>query len=115
SIKDEKSEVNELVVNHTYNTDPTIVQDVETYMKLNNAHISSEEKLDDHQIVEIMLAKKLEYDQGNPDDFDEEPLHISVSEELDELKNFILFVEQQMNNDFDKNDLTIFRKYVPLM
>ncbi|CAG8643778.1 14235_t:CDS:1 [Cetraspora pellucida] len=115
SIEDKESEVNELVVDLTYNADPTIVQNVETYMKLNNAHILTEEKLDNHQIVEIVLAEKLEYDQGDPDDSDEEPPCISVSEGLDGLKNFISFVEQQMNNDFDKNDLTIFRKYVTLM
>ncbi|CAG8734238.1 13224_t:CDS:2, partial [Cetraspora pellucida] len=115
SIEDEESEVNELVVDLTYNTDLMIVQDIETYMKLNNAYIFTKEKLNNYQIVEIMLAKKLEYDQGDPDDSNEELSHILVLEELDRLKNFILFVEQQMNNNFDKNDLTLFHKYVLLM
>ncbi|CAG8671384.1 16602_t:CDS:2, partial [Cetraspora pellucida] len=102
-------------VQNTYLDSIEDEENVETYIKLNNAHIPTEEKLNNHQIVKIMLAEKLEYDQDDPDDFDKEPPCISVSEELDGLKNFILFVKQQMNNDFDKNDLTIFYKYVSLM
>ncbi|CAG8788161.1 5029_t:CDS:2, partial [Dentiscutata erythropus] len=66
-------------------------------------------KLDDHQIVEIVLAENLEYEQGDPDNLDEEPPHISAPEGLNGLKNFILFAEQQMGSDFDRNNLKIFR------
>ncbi|CAG8852704.1 41860_t:CDS:2, partial [Gigaspora margarita] len=60
SIENEESEINKLVVDLT---DPTIIQEVEAYKEINNAHITTEENLDDHQIVELMLVEQLEYKQ----------------------------------------------------
>ncbi|CAG8573147.1 12798_t:CDS:2 [Dentiscutata erythropus] len=80
-LEEEENEINELVYDLT---DPMI-------------------------IVEIMLAKNLEYEQGNPDDSDEESPHILAPEGLNGLKKFILFAEQQMGSDFDRNYLKIFR------
>ncbi|CAG8752093.1 25547_t:CDS:2, partial [Dentiscutata erythropus] len=73
-----------------------VAQEINTYREVNNAQISTEDKLDDHQIVKIVLAKQLEYEQGDLDDSDEEPPNILALEGLNRLKNFILFIEQQI-------------------
>ncbi|CAG8778525.1 2137_t:CDS:2, partial [Dentiscutata erythropus] len=96
SIENEENEINKLVIDFT---DLAIAQEINTY----------------REIVEITLAKQLEHEQGDLNDSDEEPPNILASEELNELKNFILFAEQQISNDFDKKDLKVFQKYLLLM
>ncbi|CAG8728196.1 7740_t:CDS:2 [Dentiscutata erythropus] len=86
----------------------------EIYELVNNSYISTEEVLDDNQIIETILAKQLEYKQGDPDDSNEEPSKISPAEGLNGLKTFILFTEQMDNNFFsNNNNLAVFRKYIP--
>ncbi|CAG8704066.1 581_t:CDS:2 [Cetraspora pellucida] len=67
-------------------------------------HIPIKEALNNAQIVETILMMQLENKQGNSDNFDKELPKISASEELDRLKNFILFVEQQIDNNFFDDD-----------
>ncbi|CAG8791942.1 16134_t:CDS:2, partial [Cetraspora pellucida] len=83
------------------------------YKDVNNIHIPMKEALNDAQIIETLLVKQLENKQDNPDNSNKEPLKIFASEELNRLKNFILFAEQHIsanqnmtiNNRFFLNDL----------
>ncbi|CAG8777546.1 11113_t:CDS:2, partial [Dentiscutata erythropus] len=111
-IKNEENNINELVIDLT---NLTIAQKIDTYREVNNTQISTENKLDNRQIVKIALAEQLEYEQGDPDNSNKEPSNILALEGLSGLKNFILFAEQQISNDFDKKDLKVFRKYLSLM
>ncbi|CAG8535137.1 2252_t:CDS:2, partial [Cetraspora pellucida] len=106
-IEHEESEICELMVDLS---NSAILQEIEAYKDVNNTHIPTEEALNNVQIIETVLVKQLENEQGDPDDSDEEPPKISASEELDELKNFILFAEKQMCDDFflNNNDLKVF-------
>ncbi|CAG8800319.1 25274_t:CDS:2 [Dentiscutata erythropus] len=87
-----------------------VVQEIDTYREVNNAQISTEDKLDNHQIVEIVLAEQLEYEQGDLDDSDKEPPNILASEGLNELKNFIL---QKPITDFFGRTGTQNNEYFP--
>ncbi|CAG8605068.1 406_t:CDS:2, partial [Gigaspora rosea] len=111
-IEYEKNEIIDL----TASADQIVLQEIDTYREINNAHIPMEETLDDSQIVEIVLAEELEREQGDPEDSGEKPPKISAFEELNGLKTFISFVEQ-MDNDFffNNNDIKIFQKYSQLM
>ncbi|CAG8668865.1 6173_t:CDS:1, partial [Scutellospora calospora] len=117
SIEYEESEICSLVVDLIEDLDSMVTQEIETYRKINNTHISTEETLDDTQIVETVLAEQLEYEQGDLDDSDKELPKISPSKELVWLKNFILFAKQQIcyNFFFNNNDIKVFCKYLPLM
>ncbi|CAG8504414.1 6368_t:CDS:2 [Scutellospora calospora] len=110
SIELEEDKIYTLVVDLIEDLDSTVVQEIEAYRKINNIHISTEETLDDTQIVETVLAKQLEYKQGDSDDSDEEPPKVSPSEGLIGLKSFTLFAEQQICNNFffNNNDLKVF-------
>ncbi|CAG8661343.1 11827_t:CDS:2, partial [Ambispora leptoticha] len=50
-------------------------------------------------------GKQLEDKQGDPDNSDEELYNILPSNILLELKNFIMFFEQQMSSDFNADNL----------
>ncbi|CAG8736310.1 20350_t:CDS:1 [Dentiscutata erythropus] len=104
------------IIDLTESANLTVSQEIDSYREINNAHIPTEEVLNDTQIVETILAEQLEREQGDPEDSDEEPPKISASEGLNGLKTFISFAEQ-MNNDFffNNNDIKIFRKYSQLM
>ncbi|CAG8644753.1 2775_t:CDS:2 [Dentiscutata erythropus] len=56
----------------------------EIHELVNNSYISTEEVLDDNQIIKTILAEQLEYKQGDPDDSNEEPSKISSTEGLNE-------------------------------
>ncbi|CAG8762878.1 24814_t:CDS:2 [Cetraspora pellucida] len=114
SLEYEESKIGELVINLTEN-DSNIAQAIDTYREMNNVQIPIEKRLDDTQIIEIVLAEQLECKKGDPDDSDKELSKISALEELNGLKNFILFVKQQMNDDFNNSDIATFQKYLPLM
>ncbi|CAG8545901.1 15498_t:CDS:2 [Cetraspora pellucida] len=94
--------------------DLTVQPHVNKYLELNNTRISTEEVLDDTEIVELVLAEQQQKEQDS-DDSDEEPLKILVSEGLAGLKKFVEFFEQQIDQNFKSEDLNIFRKYLAIM
>ncbi|CAG8751107.1 9557_t:CDS:2, partial [Cetraspora pellucida] len=84
--------------------DQTALPQVNKYLQLNNAQISTEEELNDTEIVKL-----------ESDDSDEELLKILVSEGFAGLKKFIEFFEQQSDQHFRSEDLNIIQKYLPIM
>ncbi|CAG8716501.1 14613_t:CDS:1, partial [Racocetra fulgida] len=97
------------------NTDSFVEQDFKKFLEINNRYVFTNEKLDDEQIVEIILEQN-EQEQGDPDDTDKESVQVSILEGLNGLKTFIAFFKQQMNvADFYTNDLRIFRRYLHTM
>ncbi|CAG8805563.1 8735_t:CDS:2, partial [Cetraspora pellucida] len=113
-LKYEESEFSELVIDLTEN-DPNITQAIDTYREMNNIQIPTEERLDNTQIIEIVIAEQLECEEGDSNNSDKEPSKISALEGLNGLKNFILFVKQQMNNNFNNSDIATFQKYLLLI
>ncbi|CAG8671872.1 25154_t:CDS:1 [Dentiscutata erythropus] len=106
TIESEENEIYELVIDLT---NQTVSQEIDAYIKINDSYISTKEVLDNNQIIETILAKQLEYEQGDPDNSDEEPPKISLAEGLNRLKTFILFAKQVDNNFFsNNNDLAVF-------
>ncbi|CAG8736267.1 17614_t:CDS:2, partial [Cetraspora pellucida] len=79
SLEYEESEIGELVIDLTEN-DPNITQAIDTYREMNNIQIPTKERLNDTQIIEIVIAEQLECEEGDSDDLDEEPPKISASE-----------------------------------
>ncbi|CAG8695141.1 13004_t:CDS:2, partial [Cetraspora pellucida] len=115
-LEQQEEDVNTLVIDLTsQDPDPEIERQLNTYLDLNNSHILTEEKLEDSEIIEIVLDEANQHENGDPDDTDEEEPEISVSEGLKSLNTFIGFFEQQADTDFKAEDLKIFRKYLPLV
>ncbi|CAG8511461.1 12448_t:CDS:2 [Cetraspora pellucida] len=85
------------------------------YLDLNNSCIITEDKLEDSEIVEIVLDEENQRKNGDPDNSVEKELEIPVSEGLMSLNKFICFFEQQTNTDFKAKDLKIFWKYLTLV
>ncbi|CAG8484344.1 18377_t:CDS:2, partial [Racocetra fulgida] len=97
SIKQEENQVDNLVYDFTIqNMDLFVEQDFKKFLKINNRYVSTNEKLDDEQIVKIILEQN-EQEQDDPDDTDKESVQVSILEGLNGLKTFIAFFEQQIN------------------
>lgn len=112
----ERDDIAELIVDLTTNlSDPIIEHELNEFDRLNNSQIPVEDVLDDMQIVNIVLDEQREYEEGDAGDTDEEPPEIPIMEGLNGLKKFVSFVEQQKNDDFNMEDLKVFRKYLSLM
>ncbi|CAG8715371.1 15702_t:CDS:2 [Cetraspora pellucida] len=109
-IKQEEDNIEALVTK----LDQTALPQVNKYLQLNNTQISTEEELNDTEIVELVLTEQQQKEQES-DDSDEEPSKILVSEGFAGLKKFIEFFEQQSNQHFRSEDLNVIRKYLPIM
>ncbi|CAG8555117.1 1957_t:CDS:2, partial [Cetraspora pellucida] len=96
------------------NPDLEIESQLNTYLGLNNLHIITEEKLEDLKIIEIVLDKANQYNNGDPDDLNKEQLKILISERLIGLNKFIGFFKQQIDEKFKAENLKIFQKYLAL-
>ncbi|CAG8644452.1 11812_t:CDS:1, partial [Cetraspora pellucida] len=81
----------------------------------NDFQISTEDILDEEQIISIVLDEQQKFEESDTSDTDVLLPEISVLEGLDGLKKFISFFEQQESCDFNVEDLKVFRKYLPLM
>ncbi|CAG8691524.1 25944_t:CDS:1 [Dentiscutata erythropus] len=88
--------------------DPEIKNQLNTYFKLNDLHIVTEEKLEDSEIVEISLDKANQHENRDLDDSDKEQPEILISEEQMGLNKFISFFEQQIDTNFKPEDIKIF-------
>ncbi|CAG8716000.1 9702_t:CDS:1 [Cetraspora pellucida] len=112
----EKDETDELIIDLTTNSfDPTIEREINNFNNLNNSQILTEDVLDEMQIVHIVLDEQREYEEGDASDTDDELPEVPVMEGLNGLKKFVGFFEQQKSDDFNVEDLKVFRKYVLLM
>ncbi|CAG8501241.1 13300_t:CDS:2, partial [Cetraspora pellucida] len=113
-LEQQEEDVNDLVIDLT-SQDPEIKSQLNTYLDLSNLHIITEEKLEDSEIIEIVIDEANQCKNGDPDDSDKEQPEISISEGLMGLNKFISFFEQQIDADFKAEDLKIFQKYLALL
>ncbi|RIB28195.1 hypothetical protein C2G38_2158497 [Gigaspora rosea] len=116
SSEQQEEDVNDLVIDLTsQDPDPEIEDQLNTYLDLNNLHIITEEKLENSEIIEIVLDEANQRENRDPNDSDEEQPEVPISEGLMDLKKFISFFEQQTNTGFKAEDLKIFRNYLTLI
>ncbi|CAG8474738.1 13992_t:CDS:2, partial [Cetraspora pellucida] len=110
-LEQQEQDVDTLIADLTsQDLDPEIEHQLNTYLDLNNWPIVTEEKLEDSEIIEIVLDEANQVENSDPDDTDEEKLEISALEGLKSLNKFISFFEQQNDTDFKTEDLKIFRR-----
>ncbi|CAG8448436.1 304_t:CDS:2 [Scutellospora calospora] len=95
--------------------DPATEREINNFNNLNNSQILTEDTLDEMQIVNIVLYEQQEYEESDTSDTNDEPSEVFVVEGLDGLKKFVSFFEQQKSDDFNVEDLKVFRKYVSLI
>ncbi|CAB5373885.1 unnamed protein product [Rhizophagus irregularis] len=87
------------------------------YFQMLDKKIPTEEVLTDEQIINFIQRDENEKDDNNNDDDDDDdddvivPL-ISAKKAVDLLETYIKYFEQQNDDDFDFNDLQIFKKYL---
>lgn len=115
SVDEEDSELNiddeeiENLLNYLPESD-----DVIQYFQILDREISTEENLTDEEIVNLVQADK-ENQEIDDDDDDEEIPVIPVKKAVSGLETFINFFEQQNDNEFNKEDLRIFRNYLQVV
>ncbi|CAG8728678.1 728_t:CDS:1, partial [Cetraspora pellucida] len=82
-LEQQEQDINTLVVDLiSQDLEPEIENQLNSYLDLNNLHILTEEKLDDSEIIEVVLDEANQYENGDPDDSDDEEPEISISEGL---------------------------------
>ncbi|CAG8768715.1 22063_t:CDS:1, partial [Gigaspora rosea] len=102
----ENDENDDLIIDLTTNSlDPIIEHEINNFNNLNNSQILIKDTLNEMQIVNIVLDKQQEYKEGNASDTDNEPPEVLVVEELNGLKKFVGFFEQQKSDKFNVKDL----------
>ncbi|CAG8658921.1 11855_t:CDS:1 [Dentiscutata erythropus] len=115
-LEHQEQDIDILVIDLTsQDLDPDIESQLNAYLDFNNSHIITEEKLEDSEIIEIVLNEENQCENGDPNDSDEEEIEISVSDRFMGLKKFIGFFEHQTDADFKAEDLKIIRKYLTLV
>ncbi|CAG8565357.1 17910_t:CDS:2 [Racocetra fulgida] len=91
-LEQQEQNISTLVVDLT-SQDPNlkIKNQLNVYLDLNNLHILTEKKLNDSEIIEVVLDEANQFEHGDPDDSDEEEPEILISEGLTGLNKFIYF------------------------
>ncbi|GBB94569.1 hypothetical protein RclHR1_23820002 [Rhizophagus clarus] len=79
------------------------------YFQMLDKEISTEEILTDEQIIKYDESEKDKDDDDDDDDDDVIPL-VPAKNAVDSLKIFIDYFEQQVDDNFNFNDLQIFKK-----
>jgi hypothetical protein len=83
------------------------------YFQILDKEIPTEEVLTDEQIINFINHDGNEKDDDDDDDDDDSVIPLILAKKAgDSLETFINFFEQQDNDNFDFNDLQIFKKYL---
>ena len=91
------------------------VNDIKEYFRIIDEDISTEENLNDDQIINLVQNEDDEINKSDDDISDEEIPLISIKKGMEGLKTFISYFEQQNNLEFNLKDLNIFRKYLRII
>jgi len=91
------------------------VNDIKEYFRIIDEDISTEENLNDDQIINLVQNEDDEINKSDDDISDEEIPLISIKKSMEGLKTFISYFEQQNNLEFNLKDLNIFRKYLRII
>ena len=73
-------------------------------------NIPTEKILNEEDIVKLIQEEACS-DENSDDDSDEEPVLVSFSDALKSLKTWMAFFEQQQLDEFDVEDMHVFKKY----
>jgi hypothetical protein len=94
---------------------PEDSDDLLEYFQMFDKEIPTEEILNDEQIINFIQHDENEKDDNDDDDDNDNdevvPL-ISAKKAVDLLENYINYFEQQDDDDFNFDDLQIFKKYL---
>ena len=82
--------------------------EIREYFQIINEDISTEENLNDDQIINLVQNEDDEINWSDDDNSDEEILLISIKKGMEGLKTFINYFKQQNNSEFNLKDLNIF-------
>ncbi|GES96197.1 tigger transposable element-derived protein 6-like [Rhizophagus clarus] len=87
------------------------------YFQMLDKEISTEEILTDEQIINFIKHDESEKDKDDDDDDDDDDVIslVPAKKTVDSLKIFIDYFEQQVDNDFNFNDLQIFKKHLRIV
>jgi hypothetical protein len=88
------------------------VNNLYEYFQVFESDIPTEENLTDEQIINLV---QIEGGDDDSDNSDEELSVVTDKEGTEALKTFINYFEQQNSEEFNVNDLYIFRKYLKIV
>ena len=88
------------------------VNDIKEYFQIIDKDISTEENLNDDQIINLVQNEDDEINKSDDDISDEEIPLISIKKGMEGLKTFINYFEQQDNFKYNIDDLRLFQKYL---
>ncbi len=84
---------------------------LQEYFRTFDQEIPTEEYLTEDQIINLVRSEE-EENESDADTSDEELPLISAKDGINALRMFINYFEQQDDDDFNIDDLCIFRKYL---
>ncbi|CAG8619840.1 28499_t:CDS:2, partial [Dentiscutata erythropus] len=94
-LEQQEQDIDMLVIDLTFqDPNPEIKDQLNIYLNLNDLHITTKERLEDSEIIKIVLDEANQCKNRDPDDSDEEQPEIPISERLMSLNKFISFFEQ---------------------
>jgi hypothetical protein len=102
-------------ISPTYNNSEELTCNLTEFLNTFQQDIITEESLNDNQIIELVMEEAREKEEGDSDHSGDETSAVSVSEGLEGLKKFVSYVEQDTSDDFNDDDLIIFKKYLSIM
>ncbi|CAG8753235.1 1237_t:CDS:1, partial [Dentiscutata erythropus] len=115
-LKQQEQEIDSLVIDLiSQDIDLNVKSQLNIYLNLNSSYIITEKKLENSEIIKIVLDKKNQLENGNPNDLNKDEPEIAMLKRLIKLKKIISFFEQQTDMDFKAEDLKIFQKYLTLV
>ena len=85
------------------------------YLEIIDLTVSTEQPLTDTEIIRLILDEEHERVELNNDESDEEHLVISIQEGFNSLKTWMQYFEEQESEEFDMQEIRIFRKYMGIM
>ena len=84
---------------------------LQEYLRIFDQEIPTEEYLTEDQIVNLVQSEEKE-NESDTDTSDEEIPPVSAKDGVNALKTFINYFEQQDDDEFNIDDLRMFRKYL---
>jgi hypothetical protein len=91
------------------------LEEVNQYLEIIDLTVSTEQPLTDTEIIRLILDEEHERVELNNDESDEEHLVISIQEGFNSLKTWMQYFEEQESEEFDMQEIRIFRKYMGIM
>jgi len=115
-LNGETDNINEIIRELDTSSDPhaTLLADaLDNYFHELEEEIPTEELLDDDDIIKLVQDEMCN-NKINENDSEEKQMQVSMSDALKSIQTWINFFEQQKTDEFNIEDIHIFKKYLKI-